>query len=461
MKVAPYRGQFTVYTVGVDEDTQALIGRELVAGGYTITPYQTVADAEACFQTRPPHILIFFNLPLESIKVWKKRLPETHFFQVVVTTRDTQELFLPWVTDALIVPSSFPGQWLRSMDRAVEYILTLYRREQRGWDFSDWVQKIQSTDQPEAALAEMNEAVQARVPGAKSVFLKYLLNRRLLVATHGNPLGIEDWKGRGLNLSALPEFRESQLLEPEQAEDIMALATEILGAPPVYVRSVHGREQVIGLYFLAGTLDVEAREDVERIIQVTAHHLSLLDFKSYLHVHDRLDSQTLILRRQILLNHIEDEIVRSRRIARPVSFLVIVLDQYRNLVENVDETEGQIALRAIAKILTLRSRRLDWIGRLSENSIGILLPHAPMHGALTKAGRIRRMVELADFKSVLRGASRLTVSIGASEYPSGVRDAEDLLSSAERAVYELSPDSPQRICVAAPVDGFCPDFQTL
>jgi diguanylate cyclase (GGDEF)-like protein len=105
------------------------------------------------------------------------------------------------------------------------------------------------------------------------------------------------------------------------------------------------------------------------------------------------------------------------------------------------------------------SRINDIVGRLSEDELGLVLPHTGGRGAAIKAERLRRMVESADFSKVLGRQRAVTVSVGVSKYPSFCHDADELYQSADNALFQVKEAGMNRVCLASVPDGFVADFE--
>jgi PleD family two-component response regulator len=59
---------------------------------------------------------------------------------------------------------------------------------------------------------------------------------------------------------------------------------------------------------------------------------------------------------------------------------------------------------------------------------------------------------------VLAQFPSITISIGVAEYPSMVRDAEELLQFADEALFQIRKDG-NKTCVAKAPQGFVADFE--
>jgi diguanylate cyclase (GGDEF)-like protein len=126
-------------------------------------------------------------------------------------------------------------------------------------------------------------------------------------------------------------------------------------------------------------------------------------------------------------------------------------------VAEAGQEEAQTVMRMVARIFEKHSRVNDILGRVGTDEFGLILPHTGKQGALVKVERLRRMIQAADFSKVLSTFPRITVAIGVSEYPGLVRDAEELQTSAEEALFHVRQMG-NKTCVARAPDGFTPDF---
>lgn len=327
-----------------------------------------------------------------------------------------------------------------------------------GFDFAHMWNRLNQTKTVDQLIREGLDVIAGLVGEAPAVFLRYLPNRRALVTSAAHRLPAEAWKGLGLNLSEEPDFRIGDLRHPEKLPGLREMV-QSLGQPGGYwVRPMIIRDQVHGLFLVLGTSETLPMQQMESIILVMEEHGQLLDLQHYLHSIEVFDPSTLVLNRNSLENRLNGEIARARRIQSPASFLIVALDQYRDLLTQYGIEEAQMALRALGKIISPRIRVNDVLGKFSAEELGLILPHTPLKGGTLKAERIRRLVGAADFGRLLPKFPKLTVSFGVAEYPSCCRDANDLMTSADDALWQIKNKTPNKVCVATPMRGFVPDF---
>src|SRR5262249_7277116 len=130
------------------------------------------------------------------------------------------------------------------------------------------------------------------------------------------------------------------------------------------------------------------------------------------------------------------------------------------IVSQAGQEEAQTVLRMAARIFEKHSRVNDIIGRTGSDEFGIVLPHTGKQGALIKMERLRRIIESADFSRVIHSFPQITISVGVSEYPRFVRDSDELVQSADEALYQVRSGG-NKTCIAKPPEGFVPDFEVL
>lgn len=329
---------------------------------------------------------------------------------------------------------------------------------QTGFDFALMWNGLNRTTALDQLVREGLEVIAGLAGDAPAVFLKYLPNRRALVTSAAHRLPAEAWKGLGLNLSEEPDFRIGDLRHPEKLAGLGEMVQSLARAKEYWVRPMIIRDQVHGLFLVMGPSGDLPVQQMESTISVMEEHGQVLDLQQYLHSIEVFDPSTMVLNRASLENRLHGEIARARRLQTPVSFLIIALDQYRDLLTQYGIEEAQMALRALGKIISPRIRVNDVLGKFSAEEIGLILPHTPLRGGTLKAERLRRLINAADFGRLLPRFPKLTVSVGVSEYPSSCRDANDLMTSADDALWQIKNKTPNKVCVAAPMTGFVPDF---
>jgi diguanylate cyclase (GGDEF)-like protein/putative nucleotidyltransferase with HDIG domain len=132
--------------------------------------------------------------------------------------------------------------------------------------------------------------------------------------------------------------------------------------------------------------------------------------------------------------HLEKEISRSRRGANTLAVLLCDLNGFKNVNDNYGHLVGNKLLQEIARNLKNASREYDQVGRLGGDEFVFVLPELTAECVEELKPRLERAVE--DAGRLICSEKVVTVSIGCAFYPKDGSTAEELLSEADRRMYE-------------------------
>jgi len=132
--------------------------------------------------------------------------------------------------------------------------------------------------------------------------------------------------------------------------------------------------------------------------------------------------------------HLEKEIARSRRHGAPLAVLLCDLNGFKSVNDNFGHLVGNKLLQEIAKNAKNACRQYDQVGRLGGDEFVFVLPDFTAEQAQELKPRLEFAVEQASL-SVCQ-AKGVTVSVGCAFYPGDGSTAEELLSEADRRMYE-------------------------
>lgn len=127
-----------------------------------------------------------------------------------------------------------------------------------------------------------------------------------------------------------------------------------------------------------------------------------------LSTHDEL---TGLLNMRALLRRGEEEVMRCRRFRKPISALLVNVDQFSSINENADFLFGNYILKEVGALIKRAVRSVDMVARLGGDEYFVILPETDLAGAEYVAQRIRDMMTSAEFKSEKHSA-KATSCIG-------------------------------------------------
>ena len=155
------------------------------------------------------------------------------------------------------------------------------------------------------------------------------------------------------------------------------------------------------------------------------------------------DALTGLYNRRHLMGTLANEVQRSRRLRRTFSVLLADVDHFKPYNDTHGHLAGDAALVKVAEILRQTTRAVDSVARYGGEEFVVMLIEAPIATAAAVGERLRARVAAEEF-----GAGRMTVSVGAAEYPTHGETPEELIASADAAMYQAKGEGRDRVVVA-------------
>ncbi|HEX4649999.1 MAG TPA: GGDEF domain-containing protein [Granulicella sp.] len=148
----------------------------------------------------------------------------------------------------------------------------------------------------------------------------------------------------------------------------------------------------------------------------------------------RLDFLTRALNRAGIEMALATEISCHRRKHRPLSILLIDLDEFKAINDRHGHAAGDHALLTVARSIQSVVRTYDKLGRFGGDEFLLVLPETTGEAAMQTAARIREAV-LRHAPST-HGPARLTLSMGVTQWFED-EDIASLIQRADRAMYQI------------------------
>ncbi|HKQ60300.1 MAG TPA: EAL domain-containing protein [Candidatus Polarisedimenticolaceae bacterium] len=163
--------------------------------------------------------------------------------------------------------------------------------------------------------------------------------------------------------------------------------------------------------------DITERKLQQRLVEHQANHDALTDLPN----------------RYLLSRRVDEALAAGRRDGRPVAFLLLDLDRFKEINDTLGHPVGDVVLRQIARRLQQPLRPGDTIARQGGDEFAVLLPGTD----LAEASRVARALigALEEPFPVDRLALRVDTSIGIAMYPAHGTAAADLMRRADVAMY--------------------------
>jgi diguanylate cyclase len=156
------------------------------------------------------------------------------------------------------------------------------------------------------------------------------------------------------------------------------------------------------------------------------------------------DPLTNLYNRRYLDSTLERELARCKREGQSLSLILIDIDHFKQINDTYGHQAGDEMLLRIAESLSGIARAGDVACRYGGEEFLLLMPTMTLDVALERAENLRTSfsalhVEFGDFHL------QATMSIGISVYPGHATDADELIRSADRALYRAKQGGRNRI----------------
>jgi diguanylate cyclase (GGDEF)-like protein len=154
-----------------------------------------------------------------------------------------------------------------------------------------------------------------------------------------------------------------------------------------------------------------------------------------LHQLATLDPLTGVFNRRSFEELARKTCAQHARLQRPLALLVMDLDHFKRINDTYGHSRGDMALKALAELVTEHVRAADIFGRFGGEEFCLLLPDTADDGAREVAGKLCQRINTILLDPHDAG-SALSASIGvASLVPDGAADWQSLFELADSRLY--------------------------
>ncbi|MFC1549141.1 GGDEF domain-containing protein [Candidatus Omnitrophota bacterium] len=159
-----------------------------------------------------------------------------------------------------------------------------------------------------------------------------------------------------------------------------------------------------------------------------------------------IDGLTEVYLRRYLMDRLEEEVDRARRLGLTFSIGMVDVDHFKNCNDKHGHLVGDAVLKKIAEKLKNSVREVDMIARYGGEEFCVVLPETPKKLAMTVAERLRKSVESKELKA-FDESIKMTVSVGIASYPEDGEEVNTLIEKADTALYKAKRAGRNRVCV--------------
>ncbi len=163
-----------------------------------------------------------------------------------------------------------------------------------------------------------------------------------------------------------------------------------------------------------------------------------------------VDPLTGLFNRTFFFAAVGREIARCARSGRGFCLLMMDLDDLKAINDRLGHFQGDRVLRSVGDVIADGVRRIDTAARYGGDEFVVLLPETDPTGAFVLAEKIRLGVNAISID--VTGLDHPSISVGVVSYPGDGRTADELMISADNAMYASKRAGKDRVTgVSVPV----------
>ncbi len=159
------------------------------------------------------------------------------------------------------------------------------------------------------------------------------------------------------------------------------------------------------------------------------------------------DALTQALNRKAILELIAEEFQRSSSRNLPLTLLLMDIDHFKKINDTYGHPAGDYVLReTCALVMGKMIRSQDVLGRYGGEEFALLLRETKLQIAVDVAERIRIAIEKQNY-TFENKQIQVHISIGVATLDSTSKNPEELIATADRALYDAKNQGRNRVCV--------------
>jgi diguanylate cyclase (GGDEF)-like protein/putative nucleotidyltransferase with HDIG domain len=291
---------------------------------------------------------------------------------------------------------------------------------------------------PDTETGDFTTKFAYRADGDKSVAEPYLRKDNPILtwlAKEGKPLNVD-------SINTIPELKG---LWKDERQQLITSESELL-------LPIRSRGRLVGVLALTGKKSDNPyyTEDVSLLITMANEAGIVIDnalIYSDAILRSHTDGLTGLFNHRYFHERLEEEISRSSRFGTTLSMIMMDLDLFKPYNDIYGHVAGDEVLRQIGQCIKHSVRGIDIACRYGGEEFTIILPETRLDDAHTVAERIRKAIELEMFTKQIP----LTASLGVASWPTDGVTKEELVASADGAMYLAKAMGRNRTCLSTEV----------
>jgi diguanylate cyclase (GGDEF)-like protein/PAS domain S-box-containing protein len=218
--------------------------------------------------------------------------------------------------------------------------------------------------------------------------------------------------------------------------------------------------ETLGVMFLealalgdAAATGTRLEEDfVQRAVEIgerISPALANLRLREMLHNQSIRDPLTGLFNRRYLQEILERDIGLAERKQQNIAVVMFDLDHFKRFNDTFGHDAGDLVLREVANVLKANVRAGDIACRFGGEELVLVLPEMAGQAALERTDFIRREIKALSLRHKGQALGGITMSAGIAVYPQSGMLAEQLIATADKALYKAKEQGRDRVVMDA------------
>jgi len=183
-------------------------------------------------------------------------------------------------------------------------------------------------------------------------------------------------------------------------------------------------------------------------MELSSMWIAGLNLRARLEEESIRDGLTHLFNRRFMEIALERELRLAARRKGELSLLMLDIDHFKRFNDTFGHEAGDQILREVSEILRESVRTEDIVCRYGGEEFLVILPGMGAEASFHRAEDIRQRVSKMRLDFHREAPKEVTISIGVSTYPQAGQAVEELVRSADRALYSAKERGRNRVVAA-------------
>jgi len=161
------------------------------------------------------------------------------------------------------------------------------------------------------------------------------------------------------------------------------------------------------------------------------------------------DSLTGLYNKAQYEQQLNGHFLRCLRYQRSLTYIFLDIDHFKNINDNYGHLTGDMALKAVSKIMQQNIRQSDIAFRFGGEELCVLLPETSEEDGFGVAEKLRSIIEKTEFPTDKDYTIHFTASFGVSSTNESMTEPSHLAKAADDAVYHAKRTGRNKVILAS------------